>query len=128
MKEFVRNGAEQVASARANRVAPRHHRAVAMLHRIDGGVGQVVRDERIVPRFVFGILTEYRAFLTDDSFNVLHEIVDLSGTLRVMYREPEFALADGEVPDQQGTELDRTVHQILQVRRGEFERHRTRME
>ena len=73
VEELVRDGVEQPLSSVGNRLRRGDHRAVAMLHAVAVGVGQVVGEKRVVARLVLRILAVDGAFLTDDLLDVLHE-------------------------------------------------------
>ena len=75
-----------------------------------------------MPRLVLRVLAVDGALLLDDLLDILHERVQLRVGAGVMDGESECPRADRELADHDGPELCRTVHQVLQVRRGQLER------
>jgi hypothetical protein len=119
VKELVRDGVENRVAAAGNRQVAGNDRAVAVLHAVAVGVRQVVGEERVVTRFVLGILAENRAFLLDDFLHVFHERVELVVRTRVVHREAEPAAVRSELAHRDRAELDGAVHEVLQVGRGQ---------
>ena len=128
VEELVRDRVEQPRPIAANRGRRGHHRAVAVFHAVFVGVRQVVGEKRVVARLVRRELAVDRAFLADDSLDVLHEAIELLVGARVMRRKPERAAVDRELPRRDRSELRRAVDEVLKVRRGELERRRAGMQ
>src|SRR4249919_2011993 len=99
-----------------------------MFHAVAIGVREVVGEKRVRPWFVDRVLSEDLALLTNDFLDILHQGVELGVSAGVMRGEPEPPAVDAEFANRYRPELRRTVHQVLQVRRGEFERRRSRMQ
>ena len=91
-----------------------------MLHAVAARVRQVVGEESVVPRLVLRILVEDRPFLLDDLLDVLHQAVELDLCVRVMHREAKLVPTHFELAQRDGPELDRAVHEVLQVGRGQY--------
>ena len=119
VEELVRHGVEDPLPVGRNRAGARDHRAVAMLHAVAVGVRQVVGEKGVVPGLVLRILAVNGALLLDDLLHVFHEAVQLGVGARVMQGKAKPAPAHAELAQGDRTELDRAVHEVLQVWRGQ---------
>ncbi len=121
VKELMRHGIEKPDAIVPQRAGRGHHRAVAMLHRIVGGVGQILREKGVIARLVRRILAVDLAFLANNLLDVPDEPVELGVGTGVVQRQPERPVAGREPAARDRTKLCGAVHQVLKVRRGEFE-------
>ena len=125
MEELVRHGVEQPQPVGADRGRGREHGAVAVLHAIAAGPGQVVGDERVRAAGCLerGILPEHLPHLADDPLDIGGEGRDLCRRSVMMDRDVNgrrtVAVGDGERAQVVVADLGRTVHQIGKVRRDE---------
>ncbi len=96
------------------------HRAVAVLHGVVARLRQVVHQKRVRASLERRKLAVDGALLLDDLRHIPDDRLNLIRRPRVVHGKTKRPWAHGEGLDCEGTELDRAVHQVLQVRRGEL--------
>ncbi len=126
VKELVRDRVEQAHASRRDGAAGADDRAVAMLHPVAAGGGQIVGEERVIAGLVVGVLAVNRAFLADDLLDVLRVTVQLRLGTEMVHGEAKRPRSDGEPADGERAHFRRAVHQVLKVRRGERVARRNR--
>ena len=132
VEELVGGFLDEVGPGSGDRPARRQDAAVAVLHAVAVGVREEVRDERVLGRFKGGQAPEHGVRLACDSGQVPGIGVGVGRGSLVVQRQPEgpgaAAIQEGEGAGRERGDLRRTVHQVLQVRGGEGQRHRARKE
>src|SRR5262245_46083293 len=99
-----------------------------MLHAVAARVGQIVGQESVTAGFVGRVFPKDGALDADDLLDILDEAIEFASGSQMVDSKSKRVTVNVELFHRSGTEFRWAVHQVLEIRRGEFKRVRAGME